>query len=153
MEPERLKGYYLDRNALTCRGAEILHTRLDDRLGAITPRSLNFCPFICLVVKRCYWPRNLRSHWSWYWFDRLGGGSFKPGWDSERKRQVVASRVVHVEDGSVGNAKRYHAGLDLYLDYMNAFGSVGVQLADAGFDEPSSKSLAEAGLHLIGSPQ
>jgi len=87
------------------------------------------------------------------WPDRLGRGEFKRGWDSERKRGVVANRIVHVQDGSVGNTKLFNQGLDLYLDYMNVFGSLGVQLADAGFDDASPKSLAAAGLHLVGSPQ
>jgi alkanesulfonate monooxygenase SsuD/methylene tetrahydromethanopterin reductase-like flavin-dependent oxidoreductase (luciferase family) len=87
------------------------------------------------------------------WPDRLGGGEFKRGWDAQRKRGVVAVRTVHVVDGSLGNAEMYHRGLDRYLDYMNVFGSLGVQLADAGFDDATPKSLADAGMYLIGSPQ
>jgi len=88
------------------------------------------------------------------WPDRLERGEFKRGWDAERKRGVVASRMVHVVDGKVGNADLYHQGLNQYVDYMNTFDSLGVQLRNAGFeDAPSPKSLADSGLHLIGSPQ
>jgi alkanesulfonate monooxygenase SsuD/methylene tetrahydromethanopterin reductase-like flavin-dependent oxidoreductase (luciferase family) len=86
------------------------------------------------------------------WPDRLGRGPFKRGWDAERKRGVVAVRMAHIVDGDVGNEKLYNSGLDMYMDYMTTFGSLGVQLAEAGFDEASSKSVAEAGLNLIGSP-
>jgi alkanesulfonate monooxygenase SsuD/methylene tetrahydromethanopterin reductase-like flavin-dependent oxidoreductase (luciferase family) len=87
------------------------------------------------------------------WPDRNGGGEFKRGWDSKRKRGVVANRMVHVTDGSVGNEKLYYQGVDLYMDYMNTFGTLGVQLADAGFDDAGPKSLAASGLHLVGSKQ
>lgn len=87
------------------------------------------------------------------WPDRLGRGEFKRGWDCQRKRGVVANRMVHVTEGSVGNAKLYQQGLDMYMDYMNAFGTLGVQLAEAGFEESNTASLAASGLHLIGSKQ
>jgi len=87
------------------------------------------------------------------WPDRNGPGEFKRGWDSKRKRGVVANRMVHVVDGSVGNEKLYYQGVDMYMDYMNAFGTLGVQLAEAGFDDTSSTSLAGSGLHLVGSKQ
>jgi alkanesulfonate monooxygenase SsuD/methylene tetrahydromethanopterin reductase-like flavin-dependent oxidoreductase (luciferase family) len=87
------------------------------------------------------------------WPDRLGRGEFKRGWDAERKRGVVANRMVHVVDGSVGNAEMYQQGLELYTGYMDTFGSLGVQLAGAGFDGPTPKSLAASGLNLIGSKQ
>jgi len=87
------------------------------------------------------------------WPDRLGRGEFKRGWDSERKRGVVANRMVHVVDGSVGNTDLYWQGVNMYIDYMNTFGTLGVQLAGAGFDELAPKSLMESGLHLVGSKQ
>jgi len=87
------------------------------------------------------------------WPDRLGGGEFKRGWDSKRKRGVVANRMVHVVQGSLGNQKLYEEGLTMYMDYMNAFGSLGVQLAEAGFQESNVASLAGSGLHLVGSKQ
>ena len=87
------------------------------------------------------------------WPDRTGGGEFKRGWDSQRKRGVVANRMVHVTEGSVGKAKLYEQGLEMYMDYMNVFGALGVQLAGAGFNEANTASLAASGLHLIGSKQ
>lgn len=87
------------------------------------------------------------------WPDRLGRGEFKRGWDCQRKRGVVASRMVHVEEGSVGNAKLYQQGSDMYMDYMLVFGSLGVQLANAGFSDTNAATLVDAGLHLVGSKQ
>jgi alkanesulfonate monooxygenase SsuD/methylene tetrahydromethanopterin reductase-like flavin-dependent oxidoreductase (luciferase family) len=87
------------------------------------------------------------------WPDRLGRGEFKRGWDSERKRGVVANRIVHITDGSVGNEKLFQNGLNMYLDYMNTFGTLGVQLAGAGFEDLSPTTLAESGIHLVGSKE
>ncbi|HTU30820.1 MAG TPA: LLM class flavin-dependent oxidoreductase [Solirubrobacteraceae bacterium] len=86
------------------------------------------------------------------WSDRLDRGEFARGWDSGRKRGVAAVRTVHVVDGDVGNEALYMSGLDRYMDYMLTFGSLGVQLAEAGYEEASSKTVAEAGLNMIGSP-
>lgn len=87
------------------------------------------------------------------WPDRLGGGEFKRGWDSQRKRGVVANRMVHITEGGVGNEKLYYEGVDMYMNYMNTFGTLGVQLAEAGFDDAGPKSLAASGLHLVGGKQ
>ncbi|HTU29578.1 MAG TPA: LLM class flavin-dependent oxidoreductase [Solirubrobacteraceae bacterium] len=86
------------------------------------------------------------------WPDRLERGEFKRGWDAERKRGVVAVRMVHVVEGELGDAKLYDKGLNLNIEYMKVFGALGVQLAHAGFDEASTKSMSSSGLNLIGSP-
>ena len=65
------------------------------------------------------------------WPDRLGRGEFKPGWDGERRRGLIASRVIHVQEGSVGNLKKAGDGEMALWDFYAPFGFSGV-LGDPG---------------------
>jgi alkanesulfonate monooxygenase SsuD/methylene tetrahydromethanopterin reductase-like flavin-dependent oxidoreductase (luciferase family) len=60
------------------------------------------------------------------WPDRLNRGEFKPGWDGVKRRGLIASRVIHVQEGSVGNLKK--AGeCEMFLwDFYNPFGFSGI---------------------------
>lgn len=57
---------------------------------------------------------------------------------------AVMQRVVN---------RHYQQGVDMYLGYMNVFGAMGVQFADAGCTESNTASLAASELHLIGNKQ
>jgi alkanesulfonate monooxygenase SsuD/methylene tetrahydromethanopterin reductase-like flavin-dependent oxidoreductase (luciferase family) len=65
------------------------------------------------------------------WPDRLGRGEFKPGWDGEKRRGLIASRVIHVQEGSVGNLKKAGEGEMALWDFYAPFGFSGV-LGDPG---------------------
>ena len=59
--------------------------------------------------------RRSRSTWPRPSKHRLGptgstGGEFKPGWDGDKRRGLIASRVIHVQEGDVGNLKRAGEG-------------------------------------------
>lgn len=66
------------------------------------------------------------------WPDRLAPGTpWKPGWDGERRRGLIASRVIHVQEGSVGDLRRAGNAEMFLWDFYTPFGFAGI-LGDPG---------------------
>ena len=78
------------------------------------------------------------------WPDRVNPGvEWKSGWDGERRRGLIASRVIHVQEGSVGNLQRAGESEMFLWDFYGPFGFSGI-LGDPGkpFD-PNTKVTPE----------
>jgi alkanesulfonate monooxygenase SsuD/methylene tetrahydromethanopterin reductase-like flavin-dependent oxidoreductase (luciferase family) len=66
------------------------------------------------------------------WPDRVSPGvEWKAGWDGERRRGLIASRVIHVQEGSVGNLDRAGESEMFLWDFYGPFGFAGI-LGDPG---------------------
>jgi hypothetical protein len=66
------------------------------------------------------------------WPDRVDPGTeWKAGWDGERRRGLIASRVIHVAEGSVGNLKKAGESEMFLWDFYTPFGFAGI-LGDPG---------------------
>lgn len=67
------------------------------------------------------------------WPDRLGRGSFKYGWDAEKRRGILTGRYIHLVlpgKDRERELKRFREALELQWDYYGPFGFAGV-LAEA----------------------
>lgn len=89
------------------------------------------------------------------WPDLHDRGEFKRGWDSERKRGCVASRVVHVIDDGIGDEDKIRAAAQVSWDFYGSFG-FNFLLADEAGNIPARASfelLCEKGLYIVGTKQ
>jgi alkanesulfonate monooxygenase SsuD/methylene tetrahydromethanopterin reductase-like flavin-dependent oxidoreductase (luciferase family) len=90
------------------------------------------------------------------WPDPVAPGTeFKCGWDSARHRGVAAGRLIHIEDGEIGNVKKAGETQMYAWDWTKAFGFT-VILADPGeAPDPNMtvtpELLREKGINLHGS--
>ena len=94
------------------------------------------------------------------WPDRLNRGSWKFGWDADKRRGFGFCRYVHIiQPGQRADdeLQRYKKSLELQWDYLGAFGFAGA-LADVGetVSDPHMKvtadMLMEKGVAFIGTP-
>lgn len=85
-------------------------------------------------------------------------GSFKRGWDSEKRRGIVTGRWVHLEFKGLGDRMRWERGIQHGWDYYGGFGFAAI-FAEA--NEPfwpadtriTSEIVEQKELGFCGSPQ
>lgn len=89
------------------------------------------------------------------WPDLLDRGEFKYGWDSDRKRGIGVSRVIHVVDDGIGDLEKMRRAEQAAWDYYGGFGFTFL-LADEDGNVPDRATfelLCEKGLVLCGTKQ
>jgi alkanesulfonate monooxygenase SsuD/methylene tetrahydromethanopterin reductase-like flavin-dependent oxidoreductase (luciferase family) len=87
------------------------------------------------------------------WPDYRDRGAFKFGWDGEKRRGVAPLRWVHVEDGGVGNVRRFLEGLEVAWDYYGAFGFAALLTDDGSDAKITGELLTKRGIAIVGSKQ
>ena len=97
------------------------------------------------------------------WPDRLDRGSFRYGWDAERRRGIVTCRYIHLLQPGADREKeleRFKLGLELQWHYYGPFG-FGALIAAAKGGDPSTfdlskpidaQDLIDAEIALFGTP-
>ena len=97
------------------------------------------------------------------WPDRLNRGSFKYGWDSERRRGIVTCRYIHLVlpgRDRERELERFKLALELQWHYYGPFGFgalvaavKGEDLAKFDLSKPlDAQDLIDAGIALFGTP-
>jgi len=95
------------------------------------------------------------------WPDRLNRGSFKYGWDAEKRRGIVTCRYIHLLLPGQDRAKeleRYKRALEVQWDYYGPFGFAAM-VAEAGeeFTNLTAKvepeTLLRKDIALFGTPE
>jgi alkanesulfonate monooxygenase SsuD/methylene tetrahydromethanopterin reductase-like flavin-dependent oxidoreductase (luciferase family) len=87
------------------------------------------------------------------WPDYRDRGAFRFGWDGEKRRGIAPLRWVHVEEGGVGNVKRFLEGLEVAWDYYGAFGFAALMTDDGSDGKISGELLQRRGIAIVGSKQ
>lgn len=82
------------------------------------------------------------------WVDRTGGGPFKRGWDSSRKRGVCHVQYVHNTAAAGGDGDRFLTGLSARMQYLSPF-----MPSNVGFNKVRLAQDPMEGLNFIGGTQ
>jgi len=79
------------------------------------------------------------------WPDRHDLGEFQYGWDSARKRGVVAGRVVHVTAPGLGSEARIRDVVNTHKSFFTEFGFYDADIAGDGYDQAKHSGLTITG--------
>jgi len=88
--------------------------------------------------------------------DRLNRGEFKRGWDGARRRGILSTYPIHVQEKGIGNLNKAWERERAAWDHFAVFGFTGLFGKGTTFDptiKPSIEVFKESGVFLFGSGQ